>query len=93
MFFEDFFVRRRPRQFGFTAYYYQTEEEKEQDEARIKFRRLRKNARTSRGSVKSLAFLVIFLSFCLYYLWTLVEPQTRTFELENIRIEIAPSGM
>ena len=93
MLFHDFFARRHPRQFSFTTYYYQPAEEVDEQGPRIKFRRIRKNARTSKASTKNLTVLVLFFSFCLYYLWNLVEPNTQTFELENIRIEVAPSGM
>lgn len=93
MFLRDFFVRRQPRKFTFTPFYY-TKEEDEHDESgpRIRFKRLRKGAPVSKKSVRGMVFLAIFLLFCLYYLWRAVEREVRSFKIESIRIEQVPSG-
>jgi len=94
MFLENFFVRRQVRQFSFTTYYYTKPEDKEAegDQPRIQFRQIRRGTRLEKKPVKTKVALFLLLLFFMYYFWGLVSEEARTFQLEEIRIEQAPSG-
>ena len=89
MFLHGFFQKKEVRRFGFTPFYYE-EVASEETESGIKFRKILRSAPAAKKSVRSMLFLSILLVVCLVYLWGLVNDETRTFQLEDIRIEETP---
>ena len=92
MLLHGFFQKKEVRRFGFTPFYYEeiASEDSEETESRIKFRKILRSAPTAKKSVRSMLFLSVLLVVCLFYLWGLVNDETRTFQLEDIRIEETP---
>ena len=88
----ELFKKRQPRKFGFTPYYFKKEETEVDNGPRIKFRRVRRGITVSKKSVRSMVILAIFLIALFIYLLNLVDRDNRKFELEDIKIEVAPSG-
>lgn len=88
-----FFPNVKPRKFTITPYFYVNKSEQEEERKhRIKFRRLRRRTPQAQKSVVRLVILAIFLLFFLIYFWGLVKQEQRTFKIEDIRIEEAPSN-
>ncbi|MFQ5864586.1 MAG: hypothetical protein ACE5IW_05085 [bacterium] len=53
---------------------------------------MRRRTPQAQKSVVRLVILAIFLLFFLIYFWGLVKQEQRTFKIEDIRIEEAPSN-
>ncbi len=86
MLFKKVFSRQETRKFGYTPYYYK-EEQDELDRERIKFRRIRGGMSVSSKSVRSMIFLALLVLTLIAYFWDMVGRETRTFEIEDIKIE------
>lgn len=93
MFLQNFFGRRQVRQFHFTPFYYkeEVEEESEGTGPRIKFRKIRRGSPVAKKSIKGLVVLAVLLLFGFFYLWGLVNEETRSFQIEDIKIEETPN--
>jgi cell division septal protein FtsQ len=89
-----FFPKVKPRKFTITPYFYvkKNEEEESEGKHRIRFRRLRRKPAQGQKSIVRLAILAILILFFLYYFWGLVEQEKRTFKIEDVKIEEAPSN-
>lgn len=88
------FPRFTPRKFTFTPYYYDKEaeeQEADQEQHRIKFRRIRRKVTLVKKPISRLVLLAILILFALYYFWKLVEEESRTFKIEDVIIEESPS--
>ena len=92
MFFKETFNKRTPRKFQFTPYYYREEGRRATaHEPRIKFQRIRHGGTVSKKSLRGLLLLAIFVLICLIYFWRLIVQDTRTFDIEGIKIEETPN--
>ena len=87
-----FFQKKAVRKFGFTPFYYEEPDsaDSEETESRIKFRKILRSTPAAKRSVRSMLFLAILLVVCLFSLWGLANDETRSFQLEDIRIEETP---
>jgi len=94
MFSRSFFQKREVRKFGFTPFYYEdkVDENREETESRIKFRKILRTSTVAKKSVRGLFFLAMLLLVGLFYLWGLIKGETATFQLEEIRIEETQSN-
>lgn len=81
----------KPRQFKFQTYYYNPAKDDEEENKRIKFRRIRHSKRGSKNNPVRLLAVVIILIFMIYYLqkqavvYDAVE-QSNTIHVEDIVI-------
>lgn len=93
MLIRDLFVKRKPRSFGFTPFYYKEKKstELEEDGSRIQFRRIRTNITFGKRSTRSMIVLVLLSSAMLFYFMRLVDRDLSTSELEKIKIEVVPN--
>ncbi len=73
------------RRFSFTPYYYR-EQEEDEDQPRIRFRRLRRYERPKRRSVLGLVVIALILLWMLIY-FTDLKNSARTMEMQDIRVE------
>ncbi|MFQ5825139.1 MAG: hypothetical protein ACE5JB_13895 [bacterium] len=89
-----FFPKAQPRKFTFTPFYYIKEDEKEKnkEQHRIKFKRLRHRTPHTQKSIVIMAVLVVLILFFSFYFWGLVKKEQRTFQIEDIKIEEAPNN-
>jgi len=94
MFFDVFFLKKQRRQFKFTTYYYKEPDYNEKDDTkpRIQFRQIRRGVILQKKAVRIKIFLLVLLLFFLYYFWGMINQDNRTFQLEDIKIEQAPSN-
>lgn len=91
MFLENFFSRRPIRKFRFTPYYYiKQEDEEESNGPRIRFKKIRRGTVNTKKSILGMVILAVFLIFCLFYLWSSVEQEQRTFRIEDLKVEEVP---
>ncbi len=88
------FVKRKPRSFDFTPFYYKEKESKKivEDAPRIRFRQIRTRITVGKRSVRSMLILTVIIIAMFIYFMRLVEQDLTTSELENIRIEEVPSN-
>lgn len=93
MFVQKFFVKRQVRRFKITPFYYEVPEETEADpdKPRIQFRQVRRGVKLEKKPIKLKIVLVILLLVFMYYFWGLVDQEIRRFQIEDLRIEMAPS--
>ncbi len=91
MFLQNLFVKRQPRKFAYTPFYYSEPDDEDESGPRIRFKSIRNGAPVSKKSVRRLVFLAIFFVFLLYFLWGAVQKEMQIFEIESIKIEPAPS--
>lgn len=85
-----FLNKRQVRRFSFTPFYLEVKNEEEEEEGRIKFRRIRRSKPAVKKSVRGLALLAILILFCLYYFSQMIQGDRR-LEIEDIRIEQTPN--
>lgn len=91
MFLQNLFVKRQPRKFAFTPFYYSEPDDEDESGPRIRFKRIRNGAPVSKKSMHRLVFLAIFFVFLLFFLWEAVQREMQIFEIESIKIEHAPT--
>jgi hypothetical protein len=80
------FLHRPPiRQFGFKTYYYNPDKEIEEDEHRVKFKRILRSPKPARKPVRRWLILLIGLLFFIWYFQNTRKPST--IHIENVIIE------
>ncbi len=94
MLIRDLFVKRKPRSFGFTPFYYEEKKNTDLDDgaSRIQFRRMRTNITFGKKSIRKMVILAVLSGAMLFYFLRLVERDLSTSVLEQIRIEELSTG-
>lgn len=95
MLIRDLFVKRKPRSFGFTPFYYEENKSTgiDRDTPRIQFQRIRTNITFGKRSMTSMVVVAVLFGVMLIHFLRMVERDLSTSELEKIRIEIVPNGL
>lgn len=75
------------RQFKYTPRFYKPESEEEEDQPRIKFRRLITRRPVPRRSFWGMLIVIILLILLFHYLKAYIKPDKQEFQFEDLKIE------
>ncbi|HDP99238.1 MAG TPA: hypothetical protein ENN22_08660 [bacterium] len=76
------------RQFDFKPRYYQPDDQPDESQPRIQFRRLKQRRSVPKRSFWGMIIMIIILIFLIRYLAGLVDSENQNRQMQEIRIEV-----